>query len=198
MEIDKLEVYLKQGLITKIIETELPRYLQFFEHTVKENKEHAEAVKESFPRWSIISGYYAMHDAEDSLNCVAFSGNPLDREFWTKRRILCITKLFLAKQFSIKIELKVHKTAISLMKSLCNQKEILELLQTAYDEFLKMANDLAEAKTERVKAQYYTGSKFMKEKYKEKAEQFLKDTVDPYLLKMHSLLAGKGEAGVSG
>ena len=159
-----IESYLKKGLISKIVETELTRYINFFEQTYKENIEHAEAVKNTFPRWGIISGYYAMHD---------------------------ITKLFLVKRFSIKVDLRVHKTTILLMKSLCEQKEILILLESAYEEFLKMANDLAEAKEERMKAQYYTGSEFMKERYKKESIEFLKNFVRPYLQKMAILISDK-------
>lgn len=161
MIIENIEKYLKRGLITRIVETELHRYLNFFDETSKENRTHAESVKDSFPRWSIILGYYAMHD---------------------------ITKLFLAKRFFIKVELKVHKITIEIMKALSADKEILKLLELGYEAFIAMANDLAEAKEERVKAQYYTGSEFMKGKYKEKATQFLSEVVDSYLQKMRVLL----------
>ena len=166
MKINDIEHYLKNGTITKIVETELARYLNFFENTSKENRRHAEAVKDSFPRWSIISGYYVMHDA---------------------------TKLFLAKRFFIKVELKVHKTTIELMRRISANDEILRLLEKGYEEFIKMANDLAEAKEERVKAQYYTGSEFMKVKYKENAAQFLRDIVDPYIEKINTLIIEKNE-----
>jgi hypothetical protein len=152
-----LEYFLRKGLISKIIETELTRYLNFFENTSKENIEHCKACIENFPRWSIISGYYAMHD---------------------------LTKLFLAKNFRIKIEYKVHKTAIQILKAISADKEILSLLKTGYKEFIEMANDLSEAKRERTKAQYYTGTEFMKEKYKEKAKGFLSNVVIPYVNKL--------------
>ena len=159
-----MDYYFKRGMITRIVETELVRYLNFFNNTSKENLQHADAVKDSFPRWSIISGYYAMHDA---------------------------TKLFLAKHFFIKVELKVHKTTIDMMKKISANNEILKLLEQGYEEFIKMANDLAEAKEERVKAQYYTGSEFMKTKYREKAAQFLRDVVYPYLEKINKLIIEK-------
>lgn len=51
-----------------------------------------------------------------------------------------------------------------------------------------MANDLSEARRERTKAQYYTGTEFMKDKYKEKAEIFLEKVVIPYIIKIEEML----------
>ena len=158
MDIDK---YLKENIINIIVETELPRYSNFFENSYKENLEHSEFVKSKFPRWSIISGYYAMHD---------------------------ITKLFLVKEFRIKINLKIHKTTIKLLHEIVKDIELLNLLKTGYEEFLKMANDLEEAKEERMKVQYYTGTAFMKEKYREKADNFLINIVNPYIEKIKVLI----------
>ena len=102
-----------------------------------------------------------------------------------------ITKLFLVKEFKIKIDLKVHKTAINLLKEIVEDKEILHLLETGYEEFIKIANDLAEAKEERMKAQYYTGTEFMKEKYKIEASAFLTKTVAQYIEKIKKLMEKK-------
>ena len=159
-----IDNYVKNNTISIIVETELPRYINFFENSYKENIQHAEFVKINFPRWSIISGYYAMHD---------------------------ITKLFLVKEFKIKIDLKVHKTAIHLLKEIVKDKELLQLLEAGYEEFIKIANDLAEAKEERMKAQYYTGTEFMKEKYKLEASAFLTKTVAQYIEKIKKLMEKK-------
>ena len=158
MELDK---FLKQGKISRIIETELPRYVNFFENTYKENLEHTKFNLEKFPRWSIISGYYAMHD---------------------------ITKLFLVKNLNIKIEFEVHKTTIKILKEIIKDKELLRLLKIGYHEFITMANDLSKAKKERTRAQYYTGTEFAKEKYREKASDFLNKIVIPYLEKINNLI----------
>ncbi len=158
MELDK---FLKQGKISRIIETELPRYVNFFENTYKENLEHTKFNLEKFPRWSIISGYYAMHD---------------------------ITKLFLVKNLNIKIEFEVHKTTIKILKEIIKDKELLRLLKIGYHEFITMANDLSKAKKERTRAQYYTGTEFAKEKYREKASDFLNKIVIPYLEKINNLM----------
>ena len=159
-----IDNYVKNNTISIIVETEMQRYINFFENSYKENIRHAKFVKNNFPRWSIISGYYAMHD---------------------------ITKLFLVKEFKIKIDLKVHKTAINLLKEIVKDKELLQLLEAGYEEFIKIANDLAEAKEERMKAQYYTGTEFMKEKYKEEANIFLTKTVYSYIEKIKKLMDKK-------
>lgn len=157
----KIEVLLDEGKLSKISELELSRYINFFENSYKDNLAHSEATIETFPRWSIISGYYAMHD---------------------------ITKLFLAKKFRIKVELEVHATTIKVLSELIKNKEILKLMKQGYNEFINLANDLSEAKTERTKTQYYTGTEFMKEQYKKRSYEFLKNTVLPYLKKIKELL----------
>jgi len=157
----KIEILLKEGKISKINELELSRYVNFFDNSYKDNLNHCKSNIESFSRWGIISGYYAMHD---------------------------ITKLLLAKRFGIKIELEVHATTIKVLDELIKNKEILTLIKKGYEEFISLANDLAEAKKDRVKVQYYTGTSFMKEQYKESANKFLIEVVEPYLEKIKELL----------
>ena len=152
---------LKNGGISKLNELEIERYTNFFDNAYKDNLEHSKENIEKFPRWSIISGYYAMHD---------------------------ITKLLFAKNFRIKVELKVHETTIKLLKILIQDKELISFIEQGYNEFKNLANDLVEAKKERVKVQYYTGTEFMKEKYKEKARDFLQNIVIPYLGKILGLI----------
>ena len=156
-----IEKYFKKRLISRITETELQRYTNFFENSYKENLEHGKHNLEIFPRWSIISGYYAMHD---------------------------ITKLFLAKKFMLKIDYNVHKTTISILKEIIKDKVILKMLKIGYKEFIEIANDLARSRKTRTKAQYYTGSEFMKEKYKEKAKEFIEKIVIPYIAKIEDLI----------
>lgn len=157
----KIEYFLNRRLASRIIETELLRYTNFFENTYKENLEHCKRNLKSFPRWSIISGYYSMHD---------------------------MTKLFLAEKFRIKIDFNVHRTTLQILKEVIKDKEILRLLKIGYEEFVEMANDLSEARKERTKVQYYTGTAFMKEKYKKKAENFLIKVIIPYINKMQKML----------
>lgn len=157
----KIDILFNEGKIARINELELNRYLNFFENSYKDNLEHCKANIQTFPRWSIISGYYAMHD---------------------------ITKLLLAKKFRIKIELEVHSTTIKVLDELIKNKELLSLIKKGYKEFINLANDLAEAKKDRVKVQYYTGTEFMKEQYKKRADEFLKNIVLPYLERIKELL----------
>ncbi len=128
----KINTLLKEGKISIINELELNRYINFFENSYLDNLEHSRKIKEEFPRWSIISGYYAIHD---------------------------ITKLLLIKKFRIKVEFEVHATTIRLLQELIKNKELTELIEKGYKEFLTLANNLEEAKKERVKVQYYTGTK---------------------------------------
>ncbi len=141
----KLDTLFKKRFISKISDLEIDRYINFFENSWKDNLEHSKKNIKDFPRWSIISRYYAMHD---------------------------ITKLLIAKQFMIKIDFKVHKTTIQILKELIKDKDLVKILKKGYQEFLNLANDLEEAKKERVKVQYYTGTEFLKQQYQKRAEDF--------------------------
>jgi len=156
----KIDYLFKTGRISKIEKTEKERYLNFFSNSYKENLEHCKFVLESFPRWSIISGYYAMHD---------------------------ITKLFLADKFSIKIEFKVHETTLPVLKELIKDQQIVDMLNLGYNELIKLLNDLAIAKKQRTKVQYYTGTQFMQERYKQEANNFLENTVLTFITKIRKL-----------
>ena len=157
----KIETLLNEGKISKISELEIGRYVNFFENSYKDNLEHSKANLTKFPRWAIISGYYAMHD---------------------------ITKLLLAEKFRIKIEFEIHSTTIKVLKELIKSEEILSLIEKGYKEFLSLANDLAEARDERVKAQYYTGTAFMHEEYLKRANEFYESVLLVYLEKIKELL----------
>ena len=161
-----IEILIAEGKAVKISELELSRYVNFFENSYEENLEHSKAVVLTYPRWSIISGYYAMHD---------------------------ITKLLLAKNFSLKIELEVHATTIKVLAELIKNAELLRLIEAGYNEFISLANDLATAKKERVKAQYYTGTKFMKEEYGKRASEFMSEVVAPYVERIKLLLGGNDD-----
>ena len=156
----KINYLFKTKKISRIIETEKERYLNFFSNSYKENLEHCKYILEKYPRWSIISGYYAMHD---------------------------IAKLFLADKFSIKIDFNVHQTTIEVLKELIKERQIAGMLNIGYNEFIKLLNDLAIARKQRTKAQYYTGTEFMHEKYRQEAEIFLDKTVIPFIERIKML-----------
>ena len=63
----KIEILQKEGKISRIKETELDRYIGFFAESYKDNFRHSEYNLETYPRWSIISGYYSMHDISKLL-----------------------------------------------------------------------------------------------------------------------------------
>lgn len=157
----KIEELMQEGKIQKMSELERDRYLNFFEQSYTENVKLSFHIIETYPRWSIIAGYYAMHD---------------------------ISKLFLAKKFGLKVEFEVHRTTILVLKAVSKDKELCSLFEKGYKEFILLANDLAEAKGERVKAQYYTGTVFMHEEYKKRALEFYKDIVQIYLERVKRLL----------
>ena len=98
-----------------------------------------------------------------------------------------LTKLFLADEFNIKIEFNVHQTTIETLKQLIKDEKIINMLNLGYKEFLNLLNDLTTAKNKRTKAQYYTGTAFMKEKYKKEAFDFLNKLVMPYINKLISI-----------
>lgn len=146
--------------ISRIRDIERERYLNFLENSYINNLQHSEKNLIEFPRWSIISGYYAMHD---------------------------VTKLFICKKFGIKIDFNVHANTIIVLEKLIENKEIPKLLEKAYREFLDLSNDLNEAKQNRVKAQYYTGTAYSLKRYSEEAKDFL-EQVKSYLNKIRELL----------
>jgi len=162
----KIDTLLSEGKISYIKEEELERYINFFENSFKDNLGHSKFNSETFPRWSIISGYYAMHD---------------------------LTKMLLAKKFRIKVDFEVHATTIKLLRELIKNRELDILLTKAYKEFLSLANDLEEAKKERTKTQYYTGSRFLKEIYMKKAKDFSEKIVLGYISKINRLFGENGD-----
>src|SRR3989338_10692378 len=157
----KIEILEKEGKISRIRETELERYIEFFTSSYQDNLSHAEDNIEKYPRWSIISGYYAMHD---------------------------VSKLLIAKVYRLKIEREVHATTIKVLKELLKDEEILKLIEEGYEEFQNLANELSDAKKDRVKVQYYTGTRFMRDKYKKRASEFYKGVVESYVAKIKKLL----------
>ncbi len=157
----KIKKLLEEGKVSRIAELELERYVSFFDSSSMNNLEHCNAVLDSFPRWNIISGYYAMHD---------------------------LTKLLLAKAYRLKVDYEVHATAIAALYELLHDREVLGLLEHGYKEFIFLANDLAQAKKERVRVQYYTGTPFMKEEYRKRAAEFLSGTVEPFIAKMNRII----------
>jgi len=158
---------------TKVIWIDIPAtekgiYIKFHENAFEEDLIHAEKNVLEFPRWSIISGYYCMHD---------------------------VTKLFLAKKFNIKIASPdIHSKTIEALEHFIKdnelKKKLLELLDDAKDiyystERLKekiLPVLLRRAKQERGKAQYYSEDYTKEMKVNsQKASYFLDTIVKPYV-----------------
>ena len=157
----KISTLFKKKRISRVGDLEINRYTDFLEHSYKNNLEHSKKNIRDFPRWSIISGYYAMHD---------------------------IAKLFLAKKFRIKIDFNVHLITIQLLKEITKDRELVRYLEGGYKKFLSLASDLEEAKKERIKVQYYTGTPFLKKEYIKNANDFYENLALVYINKMVSLL----------
>jgi hypothetical protein len=161
MKEEKLkELFLKRK-ISRIGELEIERYINFFQNSYKDDLAHSNENVDKFPRWSIISGYYAMHD---------------------------IAKLFLAKKFRIKILKEVHSTTIKVMRIVSERKDLVKLLEIGYKEFKRLIEELEIAKKERVKVQYYTGTPYLGSLYKKSAKEFLENIVKPFVQKMERLI----------
>lgn len=170
----KFNELLKLKAIARLNETEKENYLKFFESTYKDNLSASSDNLNLHPRWSIIAGYYAMHD---------------------------IAKLFLAKKYNIKIVERVHfATIISLSNFIEeNKNEILlalDLLKKAKEIFdvniigvkpEDLVYFLKKGRREREKAQYYS-SKTDLSKISENAHHFLNDLVNPFIKLFEKLL----------
>jgi hypothetical protein len=175
--------FLEEKIIVRLNEFEKERYIAFFEDTYKDNLNTAKYNLKEHPRWSIIAGYYAMHD---------------------------ITKLFLAKNYNLKIVNRVHFAAIIALSNVLKQDEeklkLTKLLKEArelFDEnilgkskknrgFLDEENSknflakpenivayLKKGKSERGKIQYYNPR--IEGNISEKAGYFIDKIVIPFV-----------------
>ena len=147
----------ESGKISRINELEKERYLRFYSVSFKDDLEHCRFIVNDFPRWSIISGYYAMHDA---------------------------TKLFLAKTYGYKIDEDVHSTTIKLLTEILKDESLISLFESGYGEYRKMSSELYGAREERRRAQYYTGTAFADDYFRRRAHKFHDEIVGPYLDKL--------------
>lgn len=155
--------------------TDKESYIRFHERAFEEDLRHAEKNALEFPRWSIISGYYCMHD---------------------------ITKLFLGKRFNIKIASpEIHSKAINALEYFISDKalkgKVISLLKEAKDiyfsaERLKektLPALLKKGKQERGRAQYYTEDYSNEpEASPKKALYFLDTIVKPYVALVKGLM----------
>ncbi|MFH1398483.1 MAG: hypothetical protein ABIG95_00025, partial [Candidatus Woesearchaeota archaeon] len=119
-----------------------------------------------FPRWSIISGYYAMHD---------------------------VSKLFLAKQFNLKFsQPAVHGAVIQALRELVKRQDIICLIEEAREQFeniVLLHLSLKQGREEREKVQYY--SEKTAEVNPQKTYYFLDRLVKPYIMLIEKLIGEK-------
>lgn len=157
--------YLESGTIKEVNFLEKQDIKQFLEFTTKDNKKTSDDLLNSHPRWSIISGYYAMHD---------------------------ISKLYLLLKYNLQFtKPSVHDAVIKALKFLVKKKEIVNLIEEGEDEFKKIQKldyFLAKGKHNREKTQYYTPLSFNQQQIKEIANHFNENIVTPYLKIVNALI----------
>ena len=154
---------------------ERENYLAFHKTAYLDDLEHSEDASLKFPRWSIISGYYAMHD---------------------------VTKLFLATKFVIKITSPaIHEKTIAALREkiqdVSTKEKLLKLLGEAKEVYFNverlkenvLSQLLRQGKQERGKTQYYTED-YSEEKRltSHKAVYFLDTFVKPYVKIVEGLM----------
>ena len=165
----------KDSIWAILPETEKENYVEFHKNAYLEDLKHSEKNMLEFPRWSIISGYYAMHN---------------------------ITKLFLAKEFGIKINSpRIHEKTIcaieEFLKDATLKEKIIKMLKEAENIYFNAERLkekaipllLKKGREERIKSQYYTEDYSKKpDTNSKKAAYFLETIVLPYIKIVEVLL----------
>ena len=158
--------FIQLGSIKELEPSDKQFYLEFLEISYREDFQTSKNVLLSSPKWSIISGYYAMHN---------------------------ITKYYLGLKYNKKIGLPdVHEATINASKELIKNKEIKYLIDIAISEFeeiIPVYYSLISAKKERKNLQYYSNSsKNIKEITIQKASYFLNNITEKYIKLMELLI----------
>lgn len=81
----------------------------------------------------------------------------------------------------------VHQTTIRVLNEALKDEELIALFESGYEEYRSMAGELENAKRERTKAQYYTGTPFSSAEFKRRSRKFHDEKVVPYIEKMKVL-----------
>ena len=158
----------KESYWTILPATEKENYIFFHRNAFEEDLKHSERNILEFPRWSIISGYYCMHN---------------------------LTKLFLAERFNIKLSSpEIHAKTIQALEHFIKddalKNKLLELLKEAKSSYYNaerlkektLPTLLRKGKQERGKAQYYSEDYAKKsDANAQKASYFLENIVKPYI-----------------
>lgn len=162
----------ESNLYESLPEIEKESWIEFHKQAYEDDIKHAEKDLMEFPRWSIISAYYAMHD---------------------------ITKLYLGEIHNVKIVSEnVHsKTLKALNEFIQDKKEkerVIGLLKKGEISFFNVLRleektlplMLRKGKTERGKTQYY--SKDFSDISSQRSIYFFDKIVKPYIEIMKGML----------
>lgn len=157
-EVKKYENYIEQASIKDLLEKEKKFYLKYLKNAYREDLKHSKDVLFSSPKWSIISGYYSMHN---------------------------ISKYLLALLYEKKLTTpNIHEATICALKTLVNNKDVKELIERA-EEFADVEPiyyGLIRGKQERNKTQYYIDeTQSNKEITLERANYFLNNISEKYI-----------------
>jgi len=167
------EQYQKEGVISILQKTEKIKYIEFHKEFYKDDLNVSEKLLTISPRWSIISGYYAMHDT---------------------------AKLYLAEQHDLKIsERGVHLAVIVALKHILSDSSVKEqaikLLTEAEKTYEIFASPLKEriiplilskGRDEREKSQYYSVT--AEKAAIGKSMEFLEKIVKPFIEIMEKMM----------
>ena len=147
--------------------TERESWISFHEAAYKDDLGHTEKNIINFPRWSIISGYYAMHD---------------------------IAKMYIGKIHNKKIVgERIHSKLIEALKILIQNKEerekiigFLEEAEITFFNAIRLKEKvvplmLRTGRQERGKAQYYSTKPDLKDFNSQRAAFFLDNIVKPFI-----------------
>lgn len=163
--VKKIDEYKTIGTIRDLAPNEKESYIAFLSATCKDNIEASEFNLLKYPRWSIIAGYYAMHD---------------------------ISKLILAKKFGLKLTMpNVHAGVIQALRELIKRDDILKYMEKAerqYSDIISLHFALQLGKDEREKSQYYTSESINPKASIEKASYFFENLVKPYIKLIETML----------
>lgn len=160
-----MQAYRELGSIRDLTPAEAAQYLEFLRFAYKDDLSTSSELLIKHPRWSIISGYYAMHN---------------------------ISKIYLAKEFNLKFSKPhIHSAVIQALRELGNKEEILELILSAKKEYKSIINlhlTLLQAKDEREKTQYYISEQKNPKVNPQRAAYFLENLCKPYIIIMEKLI----------
>jgi len=158
------ESYVKTGIITQLSKVEKRKYENYHKANFEEDQKICFQLTKQSPKWSIIAGYYAMHNIT-KLFLTGFDIKISDKSSHTAT--------FLALKKVIQDD-KIKSKAIDLLKK---AQETYEILNSPFKEKI-LAHILSKSMEERKKAQYY--SEDTKQIQIINAMSFQEDILKPY------------------